>query len=61
MEMLSENGYVFGVFPSRTLSLPMEIEFGEVGITLRGLEYLRENSIMKKIANGLKETINIVK
>ena len=61
MKMMVDNGYVTGVdirntfecnYPQATLIRPE--------ITLKGLEYLNENSFMKKIANigkGIKESV----
>ena len=61
MKMMVDNGYVSGVdvrntfdcnYPKATLVRPE--------ITLKGLEYLNENAIMKKIANffkGVKESV----
>lgn len=61
MKMMVDNGYITGVdvrntfdcnYPKATLIRPE--------ITLKGLEYLNENSIMKKIANigkGIKESV----
>ena len=61
MKMMVDNGYITGVdvrtifdcnYPKATLIRPE--------ITLKGLEYLNENTIMKKIANigkGIKESV----
>lgn len=61
MKMMVDNGYITGVdvrntfdcnYPKATLVRPE--------ITLKGLEYLNENSIMRKIANigkGIKESV----
>lgn len=61
MKMIVDSGYVTGVdvrntfdcsYPKATLVRPE--------ITLKGLEYLNENAIMKKVANffkGIKESV----
>lgn len=60
MEMLAGAGYVKGVSMIRSVggnSIRLSHDFG---ITLKGLEYLNDNSFMKKAANiakGVKETI----
>lgn len=60
MEMLSESGYVKGVSVIKSIggsSLRLRSDFG---ITLKGLEYLDDNTFMKKAANiakGIKESI----
>lgn len=60
--MLAQSGYINGLIYDQSLSdyspkLSMPIQ---PVITLKGLEYLEENSLMKKAANimkGIKETI----
>lgn len=60
MEMLADARYIKGVSVIRSIggnSIKISPDFG---ITLKGLEYLDENSFMKKAANiakGVKETI----
>ncbi len=60
--MLAKDGYVEGVIYNRSLSdySPHIAKPIQPIITLKGLEYLSENSLMKKAANvvkGIKETI----
>lgn len=56
--MLQEEGYVHGVMNAQGLrGVKLSRNFG---ITLKGLEYLEENSTMKKAAaliKGIKDTI----
>ena len=58
LKMLQQEGYVHGVIYKKGLQgVKLERDFG---ITLKGLEYLEENSTMKKVANllkGIKETV----
>ena len=58
LTMLQEEGYVHGVMYVRGLhGVKLDPSFG---ITLKGLEYLEENSTMKKAAaliKGIKDTI----
>ena len=58
ISMLQEEGYVHGVMYARGLhGVKLDPSFG---ITLKGLEYLEENSTMKKAAaliKGIKDTI----
>jgi len=54
--MLYEEGYIKGKL-IQTLDYTGLINFE---ITLKGLEYLKENSIMKKVANMLKGTTEII-
>lgn len=49
MVMLSENGYISGVAIKRYVrSLPQVSNLADIRITLKGLEYLQENSLMRK-------------
>ncbi len=60
MEMLAEAGYVKGVSEISSIGGSSVRISEDFGITLKGLEYLNENSFMKKAANiarGVKETI----
>ncbi|MDO4647421.1 MAG: YjcQ family protein [Eubacteriales bacterium] len=60
--MLVKSGYIEGVIYDQTMSdySPRIVEPITPVITLQGLEYLEENSLMKKAANimkGIKETV----
>ncbi len=62
MEMLIENGYIKGVTLSYCIADDEpEIEIDDVKITLKGLEYLEENSLMKKASDLAKGVIDIIK
>ena len=54
--MLAKEGYIEGVFYDRSLIdySPRICEPIQPVITLKGLEYLNENSIMKKVAKTIK-------
>lgn len=59
IKMLFDSGYITGVnvWESHDCSYP-QVELTRPEITLKGLEYLRENSIMQrmyKAAKGIKE------
>ena len=58
LKMLQDEGYVSGVLYVKGLSgVKLDKYFG---ITLKGLEYLEENTAMKKVAGllkGIKETV----
>ena len=53
MTMLVDNGYVKGVVVIKTLSHE-SVKVNNIQITLKGLEYLAENSLMKKAASLAK-------
>ncbi len=56
MIMLQKKGYVEGVVYTQTLSdrFPKIVDIDRVAITLDGVEYVGENSTMKKIGEVLK-------
>lgn len=62
MEMLLKDGYVDGASAKRYIRNHIVINnFDEAKITLKGLEYLQENSLMKKaaaVAGGVVSVIN---
>ena len=60
--MLLKEGYITGgeTCESFDVSYP-KVKLSRPEITLKGLEYLEENSLMKKAGEMLKEVIHIVK
>ena len=62
MAMLLKDGYITGggAWESFDVSYP-KVKLVRPEITLKGLEYLEENSLMKKAGEMLKEVIHIVK
>lgn len=60
MEMLVTEGYIAGMTVSRSRDGEVVISESNPRITLRGLEYLSDNSLMQKaakIAKGIAEAI----
>ena len=60
MEMMSDCGYIKGVQVSRDITGARNINCRNIQITLKGLEYLQENSIMRIIyraAAGISDLI----
>lgn len=58
MEMMTDVGYIKGIRIVKTVTGETEVQDMGIRITLKGLEYLQENSIMRKIYNtakGIKE------
>ena len=58
IEMLSDNDYVKGVIIKKYIGGEAIIDISNMRITLKGLEYLTENSIMQRLYNlakGIKE------
>lgn len=60
IEMMADVGYIKGVSISKDITGSLNVDADNMRITLKGLEYLQENSIMQKIyrtAKGIKEII----
>ena len=61
MKMLHDNGYIEGIVVIEVDNAPYpHIALDNPAITLKGLEYLEENSIMKKPANAASGVIGAV-
>lgn len=62
LNMLLENGYVSGFEIKKYIGNPYENVIGleDIQITLKGLEYLEENSLMRKAAELAKGIANII-
>lgn len=60
MKMLADEGYLEGVHVIQPDSGILIIKIRNPGITLKGLEYLNDNSLMKKAANLAKGITDIV-
>jgi hypothetical protein len=60
MEMLSKEGYIDGFSVQRTVDGSILISSFTPRITLKGLEYLQENSLMKKAAELAKGVADII-
>lgn len=62
IEMLSDSGYIKGVEIIESIA-GTNVDYSDIRITLRGLEYLSENSFMKqayKAAKGIKDLVPFV-
>lgn len=58
MEMLVDNGFVKGVRVFKNICGETQVEDSGIRITLKGLEYLNDNTFLKrviKVKNGIKE------
>lgn len=54
MEMLVDNGFVKGVRVFKNICGETQVEDSGIRITLKGLEYLTENSMMKRVYKAVK-------
>ena len=59
MEM-QKKGYVEGVMCRSTKGTGRVVNYDGIDITFEGVEYLHENSMMKKVAEALKDIKDIV-
>lgn len=60
IEMMADTGYIKGVLIKRDITGDTRIDAKNMRITLKGLEYLQENTIMQKLyqaAKGFKEIV----
>lgn len=61
IEMMLDVGYIKGASIRKDITGNLRVECNDLRITLNGLEYLQENSIMHRMynaANGIKEVIH---
>jgi len=62
MTLLVNEGYVTGVYSTMYMnSTYPQVKLIRPEITIKGLEYLNENSLMKKAADAAKGIIDIIK
>lgn len=54
IQMLQESGYITGVSITSYMNGEAVVDMESIRITLKGLEYLQENSIMQRIYRTLK-------
>ena len=60
LEMMADVGYIKGVTIDQCLDGRFDVDCTDIRITLKGLEYLQENFIMKKIYKGTKGIKEVV-
>jgi hypothetical protein len=60
LEVLAENGFVNGVSVNYAIDGRVSILLAGPRITLKGLEYLQENSLMKKAARTAQGIANMI-
>ena len=60
MEMLVNEGYITGVEVKRSVDGDMCMSVCNMRITMKGLEYLQENSLMKKASNMAKGIAGVI-
>lgn len=54
MEMVADVGYITGVEIRRFITGETSVDARDIRITLKGLEYLQENGIMRKLYKAAK-------
>ena len=60
MEMLVRESYIVGIDIKRSADGETCVSISDVRITLKGLEYLQENSLMQKAENLAKGIVEII-
>lgn len=60
MKMLVREGYITGIDVKRSADGEICMSVSDVRITLKGLEYLQDNSMMQKAANLAKGIAEII-
>ncbi len=60
LEMMADVGYIKGVSIKRDILGELCIDARNVRITLKGLEYLQENTVMRKIYNAAKGITEVI-
>lgn len=60
MQMLVNEGYITGIGVKRSADGEVSLPVSDVRITMKGLEYLQENSLMQKAANLAKGIAEIM-
>ena len=60
MEMLATERYVTGILVKRSVDGETALSVSTPRITLRGLEYLQENSFMRKAADLAKGVVDVI-
>ena len=60
MEMLLDAGYIKGVKIQKYVAGGTSVDIDDIRITLKGLEYLSENSIMQKMYKTAKGITDLI-
>lgn len=63
IEMMLDVGYIKGVEMYIDLTGELNVEAKDMRVTLKGLEYLQENTMMRKVYNaakGIKEVFPVI-
>jgi len=60
LEMMVDVGYIKGIAVTRSITGNTIIRGTDIRITLKGLEYLQENSTMRKMYNAAKGIVETI-
>ena len=60
MEMLLDSGYIKGLTIQKYVTGETNVDAEDIRITLKGLEYLSENSIMQKMYKAAKGITDLI-
>lgn len=60
IKMLNDAGYITGVRIDDYINGEVDIDISEISLTLQGLQYLAENTMMVRVFNTVKEVKNLI-
>ena len=60
IEMMADVGYIKGAQVRRSITGELMVDANEIRITLKGLEYLQENSIMQRLYRAARGITDII-
>ena len=60
IEMMQDVGYIKGASFSRDITGRVDVDCDNMRITLKGLEFLQENSIMQRMYKALKGVTDLI-
>lgn len=60
IEMIADVGYIKGATITKNLLGETKVDAKNIRITLKGLEYLQENSVMRKLFNAAQGISSII-
>ena len=60
LEMLSDDGYIKGIQVIKNIGGNVEVYATDPKITLKGLEYLSENTMMKRMQKAAKGIVDLI-
>lgn len=60
IEMMEDVGYIKGARVYKDITGDINVELNNVSITLKGLEYLQENTIMRRLYKAARGVVDLI-